>query len=137
MRIRGDGWTQWHWMAGKCALARREVVSLVDVEFAATGPVKIDLTEIPKFAFAASRQRGLHSRSEFWWDRHALGYSIMLESWDLENDLATAGYVGNLRKPYRPLLGSPKAMAGTSLPYSQRSSVQRVDSVPTIARSAG
>jgi hypothetical protein len=49
-------------MAGKCALARREV-SLVDVEFAATGPVKIDLNEILKFAFAASRQRGLHSRS--------------------------------------------------------------------------
>jgi hypothetical protein len=23
-----------------------------------------------------------------------LGYSIMLESWDLENELATSGYVG-------------------------------------------
>ena len=99
MRIRGGGWTQWHWMAGKCALARREVVSLVDVEFAATGPVKIDLNETLKFAFAASRHRGLHSRSvhggrlaqdtatriarylPFWWDRDAFGYSIMLESW--------------------------------------------------------
>jgi hypothetical protein len=90
MRVRGGGWTQWHWMAGKCALARREVVSLVDVEFAATGPVKIDLNEILKFAFAASRQRRLHSRSvhggrfaqdtatriavpnlPFWWDQRA------------------------------------------------------------------
>jgi hypothetical protein len=34
-----------------------------------------------------------------------LGYSIMIESWNLENELTTAGYVGDPAdlKPYRLL----------------------------------
>ena len=38
----------------------------------------------------------------------------MLESWDLENELATAGYVGNPAdlKPYRLLTGLAKGDGG-------------------------
>jgi aminoglycoside phosphotransferase (APT) family kinase protein len=91
-----------------------KVVSLVDFEFAVIGPVEIDLNEILKFALTSSGSAGsipdpVHG------GRHArdaasriarpvlagsceidvlLGYSIMLESWDLENELATAGHGG-------------------------------------------
>jgi hypothetical protein len=43
-----------------------------------------------------------------------LGYSIMLESWNLENELATAGYVGNPADlmPYRLLAGLAKGDGG-------------------------
>jgi hypothetical protein len=47
-----------------------------------------------------------------------LGYSIMLESWDLENELATTGYVGNPAdlKPYRLLTGLAAGNGGHLAP---------------------
>jgi aminoglycoside phosphotransferase (APT) family kinase protein len=102
-----------------------KVVSLVDFEFAVIGPVEIDLNEILKFAFAppgsgSSSPDPVHGRSlaQEAAIRIArtvlagsggidvlLGYSIMLESWDLENELAAAGYVGDPAdlKPYQLL----------------------------------
>jgi aminoglycoside phosphotransferase (APT) family kinase protein len=88
-----------------------KVVSLVDFEFAVIGPVEIDLNEILKFAFAppggadcipdpvhggrlaqdaASRIARTVLAGSGGIDV-LLGYSIMLESWDLENELTTAG----------------------------------------------
>jgi aminoglycoside phosphotransferase len=121
-----------------------KVVSLVDFEFAVIGPVEIDLNEILKFAFMPPGSGGssadpVHGRrlAQDTAMRIAksvlagscgidilLGYSIMLESWDLENELTTASYVGDPAdlKSYQLLVRSPKAMAGTSVPYSPCSS---------------
>jgi aminoglycoside phosphotransferase (APT) family kinase protein len=92
-----------------------KVVSQVDFEFAVIGPVEIDLNEILKFAFMPPGSGGsssdpVHGRrlAQDTAMRIAksvlagscgidilLGYSIMLESWDLENELTTASYVGD------------------------------------------
>jgi hypothetical protein len=100
-----------------------KVVSLVDFEFAVIGPVEIDLNEILKFALAPLGSAGsnsVHGRRLAYEaaSRIArpvvagsggidvlLGYSIMLESWDLENELETTGRIGNPSdlKPYQLL----------------------------------
>lgn len=79
------------------------------------GPVEIDLNEVLKFAFAPPRSADcipdpvhggrLAQDTASRIARTALagsggidvllGYSIVLESWDLENELTTAGYVGD------------------------------------------
>jgi len=114
------------------------VVSLVDFEFAVIGPVEIDLNEILKFAFAPpgsgdSVPDPVHGRrlAQEAATRIArpvlagsggidvlLGYSIMLESWDLENELATAGYVGDPAdlRPYQLLTGLAEGNGGHLAP---------------------
>jgi aminoglycoside phosphotransferase (APT) family kinase protein len=96
-----------------------KVVSLVDFEFAVIGPVEIDLNEILKFVFAPPGSAGsipdpvqgvrLAQDAATRIARPVLagsggidvllGYSIMLESWDLENELTTAGCVGDPADP--------------------------------------
>jgi hypothetical protein len=93
---------------------RRESRSTARFQFAVIGAVEIDLNEILKFAFAPpssggsspnSAQGGRLARDAAMRIARPvvagsggidvlLGYSIMLESWDLENELTTAGYVG-------------------------------------------
>ena len=106
-----------HGDLGKVNLLWRDgkVVALVDFEFAVIGPVEIDLNEILKFAFAPPNSAGSSpdsvqgrrlaqdAASRIGRDVVAssggidvlLGCSIMLESWDLENELTTAGYFGD------------------------------------------
>jgi hypothetical protein len=47
-----------------------------------------------------------------------LGYSIMLESWDLENELATTGYIGDPAElnPYQLLTGLAEGNGGHLAP---------------------
>jgi aminoglycoside phosphotransferase (APT) family kinase protein len=114
------------------------VVSLVDFEFAVIGPVEIDLNEILKFAFAPpgsadfipdpvrGRRLAQEAASRIARDVLAgsggvdvlLGYSIMLECWDLENELATAGYVGDSAdlKSYQLLAALAKGDGGHLAP---------------------
>jgi hypothetical protein len=46
------------------------------------------------------------------------GYSIMLESWDLENELATTGYIGDPAElnPYQLLTGLAEGNGGHLAP---------------------
>lgn len=92
-----------------------EVVSLLDFEFAVLGPVHIDLNEILKFALvpdgtddffqnvATRIAAPLLSRPEGF--DVLLGYSIMLEAWLTENELASASGNADLAdlEPYRLL----------------------------------
>lgn len=92
-----------------------EIVSLLDFEFAVLGPVHIDLNEILKFALipggdndalqdAATRIAAPVLTGPGGFDV-LLGYSIMLEAWLTENELASGTGNGDLAdlEPYRLL----------------------------------